>query len=122
MSTLGLLFYLMFCVYKVCECHYNYASLVLKCIMLLNATIIFIDILSMITTTSEKLSGRKYICHLSQVGRQMAIKNTVSNDFWSAFVDSINVFNCPLSGVQLSHLGLVIIKSSNITLKMYRAA
>ena len=63
--------------------------------MFLNATIIVIDILSMITTTSEKLNGRKYICHLSPVGRQMAIKNTVSNDFWSAFVDSINFFQLP---------------------------
>ena len=29
----------------------------------------------------------------------MAIKNTVSNDFLSMFVDSINVFDCRLSGV-----------------------
>ena len=29
----------------------------------------------------------------------MAIENTVSNDFWSLLVDSINVFDCPVSGV-----------------------
>ena len=31
----------------------------------------------------------------------MAIENSVSNAFWSAFVDSINVFNCRLSDVLL---------------------
>ena len=30
-------------------------------------------------------------CHLSPVGRQMAIENPVSDDFLSMFVDSINV-------------------------------
>ena len=29
----------------------------------------------------------------------MAIENTVSNNFLSTFVDSINVFDCRLSGV-----------------------
>ena len=29
----------------------------------------------------------------------MAIENSVSNDFWSAFVDNINVFDSRLSGV-----------------------
>ena len=29
----------------------------------------------------------------------MAIKNSVSNDFLSTFVDSINVFDCRLPGV-----------------------
>ena len=38
-------------------------------------------------------------CHLSPVRRQMAIKNSVSNDFLFTFVDSINVFDCRLSGV-----------------------
>ena len=38
-------------------------------------------------------------CHLSPAGRQMAIKNSVSNDFLSAFVDSIEVFNCCLPSV-----------------------
>ena len=31
--------------------------------------------------------------------RQMAIKNSVTNDFWSTFVDSIKVFDCSLPGV-----------------------
>ena len=38
-------------------------------------------------------------CHLLPAWRQMAIKNSVSNDFWSTFVDSINVFDCCLPGV-----------------------
>ena len=38
-------------------------------------------------------------CHLSPVGRQMTIENSVSNDFASTFVDSINVFDCSLSSV-----------------------
>ena len=37
----------------------------------------------------------------SKIGRQMAIENPVSNDFWSTFVDSINVFDSRISGVQL---------------------
>ena len=36
---------------------------------------------------------------LSPVGRQMAIKNSVSNDFLSMSVDSIGVFDCCLPGV-----------------------
>ena len=40
-----------------------------------------------------------FYCHLSPVGRQMTIENSVSNDNWSTFVDSINVFDCRLSGV-----------------------
>ena len=32
-------------------------------------------------------------------GRQMAIENTVSIDFWSTFPDSIGVFDCRLPGV-----------------------
>ena len=35
-------------------------------------------------------------CHLSPVGRQTAIKNFVSNNLRSTFVDSINVFECHL--------------------------
>ena len=38
-------------------------------------------------------------CHLSPVGQQMAIKNSVSKDFWSTFVDSIDVFNSCLPSV-----------------------
>ena len=41
-------------------------------------------------------------CYLSPVGRVMANKNSVSNYFpGSTFVDSIDVFNCGLSGVGL---------------------
>ena len=36
-------------------------------------------------------------CHLSPDWRQMAIKNTVSRDFWSVFVK--RVLDCHLSGV-----------------------
>ena len=38
-------------------------------------------------------------CHLSPVRRQMAIKNSVSHYLWSAFVNSINVFDCRLPSV-----------------------
>ena len=30
----------------------------------------------------------------------MAIANSVSNDFLSTFVDSVNIFDCCLSGVE----------------------
>ena len=33
----------------------------------------------------------------------MAIKNTVYNDFWFTFVDSLNSFDCRLPGVFLIH-------------------
>ena len=37
-----------------------------------------------------------------KIGRQMATENPVSNDFFlSTFVDSINFFDCRLSGVKL---------------------
>ena len=35
----------------------------------------------------------------------MAIKNSVSNDVLSTFVDSINVFDCHLSGVHMGAVG-----------------
>ena len=37
-------------------------------------------------------------CHLSPVRQQMTIKNIVSNNFLSMFVDSINVVDCPPTG------------------------
>ena len=37
--------------------------------------------------------------HLLPVGQQMAIKSSVSNNFWSISDDSINIFDCCLSGV-----------------------
>ena len=45
-------------------------------------------------------------CHLSPVGRQMAIKNSVSNDFLSTLIDSINVCDCCPSGVLCVGKGL----------------
>ena len=33
-------------------------------------------------------------CHLSPAGRQMAIENSVSNDFLSTYVNSMDVFDC----------------------------
>ena len=45
------------------------------------------------------------IARNSVFGRQMTIGNSVSNDFLSTFVDSINVFDCRLSGVvPISHI------------------
>ena len=38
-------------------------------------------------------------CHLSPMWQQTAIENSVSNDFWSTFFDSIGVFDCRLPGV-----------------------
>ena len=38
-------------------------------------------------------------CHLSPVGRQMTIENTVSIDLWSMFLDSIDIFHCCLPSV-----------------------
>ena len=53
---------------------------------------LFIDELgSEIATTSV------FDCHLSTVGQLMAIKDYVSNYFWSTVVDSIDVFVCCLS-------------------------
>ena len=48
----------------------------------------------------QKISiNRVFDCHLSPAMLQMAIKNSVSNYFYLCFVDSINVFDCRLSGV-----------------------
>ena len=44
-----------------------------------------------------------FYCHLSPMGRQMAIVNTVSIDFWSMFLDSIGVFDCRLSPFPAIH-------------------
>ena len=41
-------------------------------------------------------------CHSSPIWRQMTIENYVSNDFWSTFVGSNNVFDWRLSGVSRS--------------------
>ena len=47
-------------------------------------------------------------CHLSPVGRRMAIENTVSIDFLSKFHDSIDVFDCRLPAVMTPLLLLVL--------------
>ena len=39
-------------------------------------------------------------CHLSPIGQKMAMENSVSNYFWSKFMDSIDIFHCHLSGVR----------------------
>ena len=48
---------------------------------------------------SEIATTSVFECHLSPVGRLMDIENFVSNFFLSTFVDSIDVFDCRLSGV-----------------------
>ena len=55
-------------------------------------------------------------CHLSQVGRQMAIENTVSIDFLSTFLDSIGVFDCRLPGVFPKYLPKVPLSVSFVNL------
>ena len=48
---------------------------------------------------SKTARNSVFDCHLSPGRRQMAIENSVSNDFRSVFVDSFNDFDCRLSGV-----------------------
>ena len=45
-------------------------------------------------------------CQMSPVGRLMAIENSVSNYFWSTFVDNIDVFDCHQSGVNSLYASL----------------
>ena len=52
-------------------------------------------------------------CHLSPVGRQMTIENSVSNYFLSTFVDSIFVFDCRLSGVVSLKEVSIVFKKEN---------
>ena len=40
---------------------------------------------------------------IATLGRKMAIENAISNDFWYTLVDSINVFDCHLSGMITVH-------------------
>ena len=56
--------------------------------------------LSTIDERRSKIDGNSvFDCHMSPVWRQMAIKNSVSNDFLSMFLDCIGVFDCRLPGV-----------------------
>ena len=48
---------------------------------------------------SEIATTSVLICQLSPVGRLMEIENSVSNYFWSTFVDNTGIFDCRLSGV-----------------------
>ena len=50
---------------------------------------------------SKMAKNSVFDCHLSPVGRQMVIKNSVSNYVLSTLVDSIHVLDCPLSGVKM---------------------
>ena len=55
-----------------------------------------------IDKNGSKIAGNSvFDCYLSPVRRQMAIENSVSNDFLSTFVDSIDVFDYRLPGVEL---------------------
>ena len=45
---------------------------------------------------SKFVKNSVFDCHLSPVGRQMAIENSVSNNFLSTFVDCIDVLDCCL--------------------------
>ena len=56
-------------------------------------------------------------CHLSPDWWQMAIKNSVSNDFWYTFVDSIDVFDCRLPGVYMPSRHM---PSKNVSTSMWR--
>ena len=51
---------------------------------------------------SKFARNKVFYCHLSPVGREMAIKNSVTSDFLSTCVDSINVFDCRLPGVNMA--------------------
>ena len=57
---------------------------------------------------SEIATTSVFDCHLSLVGRLMAIEKTVSNYFWSKFVDSIDVFHCRLSEVFIKYTEYVV--------------
>ena len=48
---------------------------------------------------SELATTSVFNCQLSPIGRLMTIESSVSNYFWSTFVDNIDVFDCRLSGV-----------------------
>ena len=58
--------------------------------------------LSTIVELGSKIDRNSvFDCHLPPVWRQMAIKNSVSNDFLSMFLNSIGVFDCRLPSVVL---------------------
>ena len=65
--------------------------------------------------THSRVRNSFAVCHLSPVGRQITIENSVSNDFRSTFADSIDVFDCHLIDVFIVHrlVSLIIEKHFN---------
>ena len=55
---------------------------------------------------SEIATTSVFDCQWSPGGRLMAIEKSVSNYFWSTFVDNIYVFNCHQSGVNSLYASL----------------
>ena len=55
---------------------------------------------------SEIATTSVFDCQWSPVGRLMAIEKSVSNYFWSMFVDNIDVFDCHQSGVNSLYASL----------------
>ena len=64
-------------------------------------TLLTIDERGSKVTTTSVFDGQ-----LSPVGRLMAIENSVSNYFWSTFVDNIDVFDCHQSSVNSLYASL----------------
>ena len=60
---------------------------------------------------SKIVRNRVFDCHLSPFRRQMSTENSVSNDFLSTFVDSINVFDYHL--IVKSYWTVKLINRSN---------
>ena len=55
---------------------------------------------------SEIATTSVFDCQWSPGGRHMAIEKSVSNYFWSTFVDNIDVFDCHQSGVNSLYASL----------------
>ena len=55
---------------------------------------------------SEIATTSVFDCQWSPVWRLMAIEKSVSNYFWSTFVDNIDVFDCHQSEVNLLYASL----------------
>ena len=55
---------------------------------------------------SEIATTSVFDCQWSPVGRLMAIETSVSNYFWSTFVDKFEVFDCHQSGVNSLYASL----------------
>ena len=55
---------------------------------------------------SEIATASVFDCQWLPVGQLMAIEKSVSNYFWSTFVDNIDVFDCHQSGVNSLYASL----------------